>query len=100
MQPIKTAYDRIPFQTKVMLLMTILIFSIFLVLIMYIFYTMQQSIKAEIGEKAWAVSATIAHSPDTIKGFEESDPSRMHQPLAHSIQEGIDAENIVIGKTE
>lgn len=100
MQPIKTAYDRIPFQTKVMLLMTILIFSIFLVLTMYIFYTMQQSIKAEIGEKALAVSETIAHSPDTIKGFEESDPSRVLQPLANSIQEEIDAEYIVIGNTE
>src|SRR5699024_9324526 len=100
MQPTKTAYDRIPFQTKVMLLMTLLIFSIFLVLTIYIFYTMQQSIKAEIGEKALAVSETIAHSPDTIKGFEESDSSRVLQPLANSIQEEIDAEYIVIGSKE
>src|SRR5699024_12431259 len=43
---------------------------------------------------------TIDHSPDTIKGVEESDPSRVLQPLANSIQEEIDAEYIVIVNTE
>src|SRR5699024_12865433 len=33
-------------------------------------------------------------------GFEESDPSRVLQPLANSIQEEIDAEYIIIGNTE
>src|SRR5699024_2865594 len=100
MRSFKTAYDRFPFQTKVMLLMTLLIFSIFIVLTVYIFHTMQQSIKEEIGEKALAVSETIAHSPDTVEGFEEKEPSKTLQPLANSIQKEIDAEYIVIGNTE
>lgn len=100
MNYIKSAYERLPFQTKVMTLTTLLIFSIFVALSFYIHSIMAQTIETEIGEKALAVSSTIAQSSEIVDAFDAEDPSALIQPLTKSIQEEIGAEYIVVGNKD
>ena len=100
MQFFKKAYRRLRFQTKVMILTSLLILIIFIALTAYIHSIIASNIEDEVGEKALAVSKTIAQSPDIIAAFDEDKPQKTIQPLTKQIQEDIGAEYIVVGNKE
>lgn len=97
MRTLKKAYDRLRFQTKVMMLTTILIFVIFIALSIYIRTVIAENIKEEVSEKALAVSNTISENTEIIDAMDNEEPEKIIQPLTKSIQEQIGAEFIVIG---
>lgn len=82
---------------KVTILTSLLIIAIFLVLSSYIYSIMAQNIEDEIGERALAISETIAMSPLVINAFNDPNPSKVIQPFTKQIQETIGAEFIVVG---
>ncbi len=98
-QRFKKAYNRLRFQTKVMILTSVLIFIIFIALSVYIQSVIAQNIEDEVGQRALAVSNTIAQSPEIIAAFDEDHPEQTIQPLTKAIQEEIGAEFIVVGNT-
>jgi len=100
LETIRKAYNRLRFQTKIIILTSILILSIFIVLSIYIQSIMANNIEEEIGEKALAVSNTIAHSPEIIDAFSEPNPEDIIQPYTEVIQDNIKAEFIVIGNKD
>ena len=99
LQRFKKAYNRLRFQTKVMILTSVLIFIIFIALSVYIQSIIAQNIEDEVGQRALAVSNTIAQSQEIIAAFDEEHPEQTIQPLTKAIQEEIGAEFIVVGNT-
>jgi len=99
LQRFKKAYNRLRFQTKVMILTSVLIFIIFIALSVYIQSIIAQNIEDEVGQRALAVSNTIAQSQEIIAAFDEDHPEQTIQPLTKAIQEEIGAEFIVVGNT-
>lgn len=100
MRMFKTAYKRLRFQTKVMTLMSLLIFIIFVALSLYIHSIIAQNIEEEVGQKALAVASTIAKSPELVTAFDHDQPHTIIQPWTKSIQKEIDAEFIVVGNQD
>jgi len=96
---LKKAYNRLRFQSKVMILTSLLISIIFLALSVYIHSIIAQNIEDEVGQRALAVSNTIAQSPEIIASFDEKHPEQTIQPLTKAIQEDIGAEFIVVGNS-
>lgn len=83
-----------------MILTSLLIFFIFIALSVYIQSIIAQNIEDEVGQRALAVSNTIAQSPEIIAAFDEDHPEQTIQPLTKAIQEDIGAEFIVVGNTK
>jgi sensor histidine kinase regulating citrate/malate metabolism len=71
---LKQAYNRIPFQIKVIMLTGSLIIGIFIVFTLYIQTMIAQIIEEEVRAKAMAVAEIIAQSLDIIAAFDEKSP--------------------------
>ena len=97
MQVLQKVYARLRFRTKVMTLTSLLILIIFIALTIYIQSIIAQNMEDEIGQKALAVSQTIAQNEEIIAAFNDTKPQDTIQPLTKKIQENIGAEFIVVG---
>lgn len=100
MRKIGNFYQRLRFQTKVMILTNLLILGIFIALSVYVHAVISHNIEEEVGKKALAVSNTIAEMPEIINAFDEKHPEYTIQPFTKSIRETIDAEFIVVGNQD
>ena len=80
-----------------MIVISLLIFSVFIVLSIYIQSIVAQNMEEEVGQRALAVSKTIAQSPLIIDAFNDANPETIIQPFTKSIEEDIGAEFIVVG---
>ena len=100
MSRILNFYSRTKLQTKIILLTTFLILSIFFILFLYSQFMVSHLVEDEIGEKALDISKTISQMPAIIEGFEADDPAEVIQPLIEPIRKSIGAEFIVIGNKD
>jgi two-component system CitB family sensor kinase len=87
-------------QTKLILLMCTLTFT----LIVAMSFTFQQmwsnSYKAQIGSKAINLAKAVASIPELKKAFTKPEPWKTIQPLVEDIRRQTDAEYIVVGNRE
>ena len=90
-------YRKIKFQTRVTLLINVLIFIIFIALSIYFHFMTSQNIREEIGNKALAVAESLATSPSIIEAFDEENPTASIQDYTNKVQQKVDAEFIVVG---
>lgn len=90
-------YRKIKFQTRVTLLINVLIFIIFISLSIYFHFMTSQNIREQIGNKALAVAESLAASPSIIEAFDEDNPTASIQDYTNKVQQKVDAHFIVVG---
>lgn len=78
-------------------MITTLILIIFIALSFYIHSITAKNIKEEVGNKALAVSKTLAASPHIIRVFNNKEEATNIQSYTSEVQKQIDAEFIVVG---
>lgn len=94
---IRRWYRKIKFQTRVTLLINVLIFIIFIALSIYFHFMTSQNIREEVGNKALAVAESLATSPSIIEAFDEENPTASIQDYTNKVQQKVDAQFIVVG---
>lgn len=60
-------------------------------------YHLRKSIQHEYGQRALAISRTVAQIPTIVGAFDDSDPSKTINPLVNQIREEVEADFIVVG---
>ncbi|MDX2005725.1 MAG: sensor histidine kinase [Meiothermus sp.] len=84
-------------QTR-LLLLQVLVFSLLTLILGAVqVHVLRQSIQHEYGQRALAISRTVAQIPSIIEAFDDSDPSRTINPLANRIRAQVGADYIVVG---
>lgn len=85
---------------KMILLIGLLIFSVAVLMGIFLNYFLENTLKSQLGEQAIIVAETVALNPAIAAAFEAEDPAATIQPLISPIQRSIDAEFIVVGNAE
>lgn len=60
-------------------------------------YALRQSIQEQYGQRALAISRTVAQIPSIIQAFDSPQPAQVINPLANRIREQVGADFIVVG---
>lgn len=87
-------------QTKIIILIVSLLFSIIFVICGVFFYLEMKELKANTGNRALQMAKVIAGMPEVMESMESDNPSMRLQPLAVNIQKEIKAQFVVIGNIE
>lgn len=91
---------KLKFRLKMIFLIGILVVGLLFVIGVFSHYFMTDISKEQIGERALAVSESVARIPELGAAFTEEDPSTTIQSIVLPIQEATKAEFIVVGNTE
>ncbi|RSL31690.1 sensor histidine kinase [Salibacterium salarium] len=84
-------------QTKVIILILILITFVTVVLSSFFAYIESQDIEESLGDKALSTATYVAGAPVVQDAFETENPTEILQPYAEKIREQSGAEFVVIG---
>ncbi|MGF9917628.1 sensor histidine kinase [Paenibacillus ehimensis] len=87
-------------QTKLILLICTLLFSVLAVAAVVVEYMVTSMMEDQIGTRALKVAETVAAIPEIREAFKLADPSSVIQPLAEQIREKTGALYLVIGNRE
>jgi two-component system CitB family sensor kinase len=87
-------------QTKLVLLISTLLFILILILALSFQQLWSASLKDNAGSKALHLAKTVASIPEIKEAFIDPEPWHRIQPLVESIRQQTDAEFIVIGNRE
>lgn len=87
-------------QTRMLLLITFVIFVIVSLMGILFQSMLAETIKEQIGLRALRVAQTIAKIPEIRAAYEDPDPARIIQPIAESVRKETGAEFVVIGNRE
>lgn len=87
-------------QTKIIILIVTLMFSIIVVICAVFFYLEMKELKINTGSRALQMAKIISSMPEVVEAMESDDPSAKLQPLAIEIQNEINAQFVVIGNTK
>lgn len=91
---------RLRLQTKLILLMCTLTFTLIVAMSFTFQHMWTSSYKSQIGSKALNLAKTVASIPELRKAFTETEPSQTIQPLIEDIRKQTDAEYIVVGNRD
>ncbi|WP_392454544.1 ATP-binding protein [Chryseomicrobium aureum] len=85
---------------RLLVTMSIIIFTICVLFLILINHYLQDSIVEEMGEKALTSAYLIADRPDVQAAFFEPNPSERLQPIAEEIRKDTQATFVVIGNAQ
>lgn len=91
---------KLKLKMKMILLIGLLIVSVLLVIGLFLHDFIVDISKEQIGERALAVSESVARIPEIGAAFSEENPSDVIQSIVLPIQKATQAEFIVVGNTE
>lgn len=107
--PRETFADLIPRRSKPqslgiqlrLFLMQVLVFGLLTLSLAAIqVYVLRQSIQQEYGQRALAISRTVAQIPTILAAFDSPQPSQAINPLANLIRQQVGADFIVVGNRQ
>jgi len=85
---------------KMILLIGALVIAIVIVIGGFLSYFLDNTLEAQIGERALIVAETVAHMPDLVAAFKADNPSDIIQQIVTPIQQSTGAEFIVVGNQD
>ncbi|RSL32473.1 sensor histidine kinase [Salibacterium salarium] len=88
---------RVSIQTKIIILILVLITLVTVVLSGFFAYIESQDIEETLGDKALSTATYVAGAPTVQEAFNTENPSNILQPYAERIREQSGAEFVVIG---
>lgn len=91
---------KVKLQTKLIVLICSLLFTVLVLLGAVIEYMVTSLLKDQIGIRALKVAESVASIPEIRQAFELPDPSSVIQPIAEDIRSKTEAEFIVIGNRD
>lgn len=91
------AFRNMTLRSKIILLVSLNIFFVLILVISAIFYMIIEDEFKEAGERALAVSKTVAALPQIVQAFQDTNPALTIQPIAENIRKQTGAEFIVVG---
>lgn len=93
-------FQKVSLQTKIIVLISALIFLIICILSISLAYIESKEIETEVGEKALQAATIFSHIPEVKAAFATDDPTAILQPIALSVQETVGAEFVVVGNKD
>lgn len=95
-----TTKPKINLKTKMILLIAILVIGIFVVIGLFLHSFITDLSRQQIGERALAVSESVARIPEMGEAFEIEESSEIIQSIVAPIQQATGAEFIVVGNKD